>query len=677
MSKIQTTVTLFIFLFSFTISNIEQKVDSLLSVMTLDEKIGQMTQVEMRFIEPTDIKDLFIGSLLSGGGGVPSLSTISKEMDIELNNDPESWIKMYNEYQNYALETRLGIPLIYGIDAVHGHNNVYGTTIFPHNIGLGCSMDPDLIEKVSYVTSVEVAATGLNWTFSPCLAIPMDERWGRHYEGFSESSKLVTELGYSSIIGYQKSIADNKPRIAACAKHFIGDGGTIWGTGRDNKIDRGNTLISDQILNDILLPPYQEALKADVKTVMASYNSINKEKCHGSSFLFNDLLKEKLDFQGFVISDWRGIDELEGDYKQDIITSINAGIDMVMVPGDQIWGGEPYRNFISLLKESVLDESISMNRIDDAVRRILKVKFEIDLFKYPKADNSLIDKVGSKEHRLIAREAVRKSLVLLKNEGDILPLNKSYKEIHIAGVGADDIGIQCGGWTIEWQGREGNITEGTTIFNGIAEHIFEHNKNTKLTFSNDGSGAEGADLVIVVLSEKPYAEWFGDDDKLQLSNLEKETFNNVKKAKIPIITILLSGRPLIINDELNESDAFIAAWLPGSEAGSGIADILFGDFFPTGKLSFTWPKNIEQVPINMNDKKDPLFPFGYGLDYKLILKKITTDELTYKKEAIILYNNMSAIIEEGEKIANGKVIKINNDNIVFQVNNKMETIYIQ
>ncbi len=677
MKSIQKTAILFIFIIKFAIPNIDQKVDSLLSIMTLDEKIGQMTQVEIRFIEPKDIQDLFIGSLLSGGGGIPSLSTISKEMDMELNNDPNSWIEMYNGYQNYALKTRLGIPLIYGIDAVHGHNNVYGTTIFPHNIGLGCSMDPDLIEKVSYVTSIEVAATGLNWTFSPCLAIPMDERWGRHYEGFSESSELVTELGYSSIIGYQKSIADNKPQIAACAKHFIGDGGTIWGTGRDGKIDRGNTLISDEILNDILLPPYQKALEADVKTVMASYNSINGEKCHGSSFLFNDLLKQRLNFQGFVISDWRGIDELEGDYKQDIITSVNAGIDMVMVPGDQIWGGQPYRDFISLLKESVLEGSISMDRIDDAVRRILKVKFEIGLFEYPKADNSLIHKVGSKEHRLIAREAVRKSLVLLKNENDILPLNKSYKEIHIAGLGADNIGIQCGGWTIEWQGKEGNITQGTTIFNGIAKHIFDNNKDTKVTFSSDGTGAKNADLVIVVLSEKPYAEWHGDDDKLQLSNIEKELFNNVKAAGVPIISILLSGRPIIINDQLNKSDAFIAAWLPGTEAGDGIADILFGDFHPTGKLSFTWPKDITQVPINIEDKKNSLFPFGYGLSYKLTLKKITTDELTYKKEAIISYNNMNAIIEEGEKIANGTIIKINNDHIVFEKDNKVETIYIQ
>ena len=672
--KIMTSIT---FILGFAISNMTEKVDSLLSVMTLDEKIGQMTQVEMRFIEPQDIKDLFIGSLLSGGGGIPSLSTISKEMETDLGNDPKSWIKMYNSYQDYALETRLGIPLIYGIDAVHGHNNVYGTTIFPHNIGLGCSMDPELIERVSYVTSIEVAATGLNWTFSPCLAIPMDERWGRHYEGFSESSKLVTELGYSSIIGYQKSIADNKPRIAACAKHFIGDGGTIWGTGRDDKIDRGDTPISDQILNDILLPPYQEALKADVKTVMASYNSINGEKCHGSDFLFNELLKDKLNFQGFVISDWRGIDELEGDYKQDIITSINAGIDMVMVPGDQIWGGEPYKRFISLLKESVLEGSISMERIDDAVRRILKVKFEIDLFKYPKADNSLTDKVGSEEHRLIARESVRKSLVLLKNENNILPLNKSYNEIHIAGVGADDIGIQCGGWTIEWQGKEGNITPGTTIFNGIAKHIFETDKNTKITYSSDGSGAEGADLVIVVLSEKPYAEWHGDDNVLQLSNSEKEMFQNAKKAGIPTISILLSGRPLIINNELENSDAFIAAWLPGTEAGSGIADILFGKFSPTGKLSFTWPKNIKQVPINKGDGQKPLFPFNYGLEYKLLLKNITTDELTYKKEAIILYNNMSAIVEVGEEIANGTVIKISNDYIVFEKDNIKETIFIQ
>ena len=594
------------------LSNVINKVDSLVSIMTLDEKIGQMTQVEMRFIKPEDVKDLFIGSILSGGGGVPQLSTMKGEKVIA--NEASSWINMYNGYQDYALDTRLGIPIIYGIDAVHGHNNVHGATIFPHNIGLGCSMDSDLIERVSYATSIEVAATGLNWTFSPCIAIPEDERWGRHYEGFSESSQLVAELGFSAVQGYQKFIKEDKPVVAACAKHFIGDGSTIWGTGRDDKIDRGNTFIDESILNNFLLPPYEEAIKADVKTIMASYNSINGEKCHGSSFLFNDLLKGKLNFQGFVISDWRGIDELEGDYKQDIITSINAGIDMVMVPGDTIWGGQPYQKFIKLLKESVQEKSISMNRIDDAVRRILKVKFEIGLFDHPKADFSLTDKIGSKEHRSIAREAVRKSLVLLKNKSNILPLKKSYDRIHVAGKGADDIGIQCGGWSIEWQGKEGNITPGTTIFQGILEHIYKNNKNTELTYSSDGTGANGADIAILVLHEKPYAEWFGDDDILQLSEENKATLFNLKKENIPIVTILISGRPLIINDELNQSDAFIAAWLPGTEGG-GVADILFGDYPPTGKLSYTWPENIDQVPININDFRKPLFPFGYGLTY--------------------------------------------------------------
>jgi len=610
MKKIQLLAILFCVIFS----NIDHKVDSILSIMTLDEKVGQMTQVEMRFIEPSDIKDLHIGSLLSGGGGVPNLSTISKDMDIELDNSPKSWLSMYNAYQDYALNSRLGIPLIYGIDAVHGHNNVYGATIFPHNIGLGCSMDSDLVERVSYATSVEVAATGINWTFSPCIAIPLDERWGRHYEGFSESSELVAELGYSSIKGYQKFIDNNKPTVAACAKHFLGDGGTVWGTGRDEKIDRGNTLVNDDVLNNFLLPPYERAIEADVKTIMASYNSINGDKCHGSSFLFNDLLKDKMNFKGFVVSDWRGIDELEGDYKQDIITSINAGIDMVMVPGDVIWGGQSYLDFIKLLKESVEEGSISMNRINDAVSRILKVKFELQLFDYPKANNSLIDMVGSQEHRLLGREAVRKSLVMLKNDNSILPLSNSYNHIHVAGKGADDIGIQCGGWSIEWQGREGTITKGTTIFQGITQHIFNQDKNIQVSYSSDGTGAEKADIAILVLSEKPYAEWHGDDNKLQLSEENKVVLENLKKANIPVVTILISGRPLIINDELDDSDAFIAAWLPGTE-GAGIADILFGKYSPTGKLSYSWPKSIEQVPVNIGDGQKPLFPYGYGLTY--------------------------------------------------------------
>lgn len=665
------------FIFSLIIPSIDHKVDSLVAIMTLEEKIGQMTQVEMRFIEPQDIKDLHIGSLLSGGGGTPNLSTISKKMDNPLENNPESWVKMYNAYQDYALDTRLGIPLIYGIDAVHGHNNVFGATIFPHNIGLGCTFDTSLVEKVSYATSVEVLATGLNWTFSPCIAIPLDERWGRHYEGYSESSELVAKLGYSSIVGYQKAISNDKPRIAACAKHFIGDGGTIWGTGRDDKIDRGNTPISEQILNDFLLPPYEKAVKAGVKTIMASYNSVNDQKCHGSSYLFNDLLKDRLGFEGFVISDWRGIDELQGNYKSDIITSINAGIDMVMVPGDQVWGGEPYTKFINLLKESVTEGSISMVRIDDAVKRILKVKFEIDLFKYPKSDNSLINKIGSKEHRLIAREAVRKSIVMLKNKNNILPLKKSYGHIHIAGSGANDIGIQCGGWTIEWQGKEGEITKGTTIFDGIAKNIFNREPNTKLTYSNDGSGAENADIAILVLSEKPYAEWHGDDPVLQLSKKELKTFKNIKKLNIPIITILISGRPLMTNKQINESDAFLAAWLPGSEGGDGIADILFGDYSPTGKLAFSWPKDISQVPINNNDKVDPLFPFGFGLTYKIELKNITSDELTNKREAVIFFENMIAVVEENERVAGGKVLEIKDDYIIFEKDNKTEHIHLQ
>ena len=665
------------FIFCLIIPNIDHKVDSLVAIMTLEEKIGQMTQVEMRFIEPQDIKDLHIGSLLSGGGGTPNLSTISKKMDNPLENNPESWVKMYNAYQDYALDTRLGIPLIYGIDAVHGHNNVYGATIFPHNIGLGCTFDTNLVEKVSYATSVEVLATGLNWTFSPCIAIPLDERWGRHYEGYSESSELVAKLGYSSIVGYQKAISNDKPRIAACAKHFIGDGGTIWGTGRDDKIDRGNTPISEQILNDFLLPPYEKAVKAGVKTIMASYNSINDQKCHGSSYLFNDLLKDRLGFEGFVISDWRGIDELQGNYKSDIITSINAGIDMVMVPGDQVWGGEPYTKFINLLQESVTEGSIPMGRIDDAVKRILKVKFEIDLFKYPKSDNKLINKIGSKEHRLIAREAVRKSIVMLKNKNNILPLKKSYGHIHIAGSGANDIGIQCGGWTIEWQGKEGAITKGTTIFDGIAKNIFDREPNTKLTYSNDGSGAENADIAILVLSEKPYAEWHGDDPVLQLSKKELKTFKNIKKLNIPIITILISGRPLMTNKQIDESDAFLAAWLPGSEGGDGIADILFGDYSPTGKLAFSWPKDISQVPINNNDKVDPLFPFGFGLTYKIELKNITSDELTNKREAVIFFENMIAVVEENERVAGGKVLEIKDDYIIFKKDNKTEHIHLQ
>ena len=580
-------------------AQIESKIDSIIALMTVEEKIGQMTQIDQQFLDTIqDIADYGIGSLLSGGGSHPDT------------NHFEAWTDLYDEYQRVALSSRLGIPLIYGIDAVHGHNNVHGATIFPHNVGLGCANDYEVCRKVSEATAVEVAATGINWNFSPCIAIAEDERWGRHYEGYSEDVEIVTNMGVASIEGYQtKTLGSSNISVVACAKHFIGDGATEWGTGMDNqpdKIDRGNALISDSLIRAKYLPPYIAAIEAGVGTVMASFNSINGLKCHANGYLFNDLLKGELGFDGFVISDWQGIDEIPGDYKSDIINSVNAGVDMIMVPGAVIWGGEHYKTFISLFKESFDEGLITEERIDDAVRRILRIKFRSGLMENPMADRSLLEKAGSEEHRAIAREAVQKSQVLLKND-NMLPLAKD-KNYLVCGSGADDIGKQCGGWTIEWQGALGDITEGTTIWERISEQA-------SATLSADGKTDGSFDAAVVVIGENPYTEMEGDSDTLYLSKEDKQTIANVEALNIPYTVVLITGRPLIVTEEIEAADAFMVAWLPGTE-GDGVSDVLFGDVAPSGKLSFSWPKDMDNVPVNFGDEDyDPLFKLGYGLTY--------------------------------------------------------------
>lgn len=584
------------------------RVRDLLSYMTLEEKIGQMTQVDRQFLESdsvtpaasvNDIGTYYLGSLLSGGGSTPS------------KNFPKAWAEMYDGFQKIALSTRLGIPMIYGIDAVHGHNNVVGATIFPHQIGLGCTNNPQLVEDVNRATAVEIAATGIDWDFAPCLAVPRDERWGRTYEGFGETPDIVKKMAGAAVKGLQSDQLGNPTSILACAKHFIGDGGTVWGTGMNKKIDRGDTRVTEQELREIHLPGYLHALEAGVGTVMASFNQVNGDHCHGNKYLLTDLLKKELGFEGFVVSDWEGIDQIEGDYKFDIITSINAGIDMVMVPGAAKWGGQKYTDFINLCIEAVNEGSINESRINDAVARILKIKFEMGLFEKPYSDKSLLSKVGSKEHRKIAREAVRQSLVVLKNDG-VLPLSKDLGHIHVAGKNADDLGNQCGGWTITWQGESGPLTKGTTIYEAIQIAVSSF---TNVTFSKDGSGAKGADVGIVVVGETPYAEMEGDQESLALDKKDLATIDRIRKAGVPVVVIIVSGRPLMIADELDKWSGVIAAWLPGSE-GKGITDVIFGDYNPTGRLSVTWPRNMAQIPINFGDTDyDPLFEYGFGLSY--------------------------------------------------------------
>ena len=561
--------------------------------MTLDEKVGQMTQIDQRFLDTiTDLSTYSIGSLLSGGGSHPKV------------NEPQAWLDMYNGYQSETLKSRLQIPLIYGIDAVHGHNNVYGATIFPQNIGLGATNNPELIFKISEATSIEVAATGIDWTFSPCLSSPEDYRWGRTYEGFSSDPSLVEILGEASVKGYQSAQTNSGKKVVACAKHFIGDGNTEFGTGMNGLVDRGNTILTVDELKEKLLPKYQAAIDADVQTIMASYNSWNGVKCHGSKELLTDILKIEMGFDGFVISDWQGIDEIPGDYKSDIITSINAGIDMVMVSGQ----GQPYKKFMRLLKESVEEGSIPLARIDDAVKRILKVKIRNGLFDNPLVENDALKVIGSDAHRDIARQAVRESVVVLKND-DIIPISKDSKSIVVAGRGADNLGMQCGGWTINWQGGQGDITIGTTILDGIKKSV---SAETNVIYSEDGQDLNDVDgeLAVVVIGEDPYTEFFGDKDNLDLLNDDINTINNLKNKGYKVMVLLISGRPMNIAGHIDYWDGFAAIWLPGSE-GDGVSDILFGDFQSTGKLSYPWPIKAEHG-ANADDK-DLLFNFGYGL----------------------------------------------------------------
>ena len=577
------------------------EIDALVASMTLDEKVGQMTQAERGTASPTDVQNYNLGSILSGGGSHPSSNTAA------------GWADMHDDYQNAAMNTRLGIPILYGVDAVHGHSNVVGATIFPHNIGLGATRDPNLIEEIGRITAKEVRATGLEWTFAPCVSVVRDERWGRTYEGFGEHPELATMFSGRFVKGLQGTGTMNGERIVACAKHFAGDGGTLGGD------DQGNTICTEQELRDIHMPGYLEAIANNVATIMPSYSSWNGVKMHEHGYLLTDVLKTELGFQGFLISDWHAVDQLSGSsFYEDVVLAVNAGIDMGMQPNN-------WRDWISNLKIAAGNGDIPMSRIDDAVRRILEIKNAAGLLDGVTAniyaDRTLVNGgvLGAQAHRDVAREAVRKSLVLLKNDG-ILPLSKGAN-VFVAGKNANDIGNQCGGWTISWQGGSGNITPGTTILEGIQNEVAAGGGS--VTFSENGSGSAGHDVAIVVIGETPYAEGNGDDTDLALDNTDINCLNNVANAGIPTVVVLVSGRPMITTTEISNSNAFVAAWLPGTE-GDGVAEVLFGDYDFTGTLPHTWPRNIGQVPINFGDATyDPLFAYGFGLDHGTILPSVT------------------------------------------------------
>jgi beta-glucosidase len=539
---------------------------------------------------------LGLGSVLSGGGSAPP------------ENNALGWAKMVNEFRQRSLDSYTHIPMQYGVDAVHGHNNVKGAVLFPHNVGLGATRDPDLVERIGRATARAVAGTNVDWTFAPVIAVSRDERWGRAYETFGEHPELPELLGPALIRGLQGDVLGREPNsVLACAKHFIADGNTVGGK------DRGDAAMTLEQMRAMLVPAYQKAIEAGVGSVMVSFSSVAGVKMHCHGPLLNDLLKGELGFDGLVISDWEAVELLPGDYATQLASSINAGLDMVMHP-------KSYRQFLDTM-QTLVPAHIPEARIDDAVTRILTVKCELGMFRPDKfatdrsgqlAIEGPIESIGSNEHRELAREAVRKSLVLLQNQNGRLPLSKNLNRILVAGRNANDIGNQSGGWSIEWQGQSGPITQGTTLFQAIAQLSGSPN----VYYAEDAAGIEGADVGIVVLGERPYAEANGDDQDLALDPKEVAAAQRVKNAGVPLVVVLVTGRPLMLDPILPIADAIVVAWLPGTE-GHGVADVLFGDHDFSGKLPVSWPRSIAQVPINVGDANyDPLFPYGFGLSMK-------------------------------------------------------------
>jgi beta-glucosidase len=590
---------------------VEARVEDLLARMTLDEKIGQMTQVENNSIQPEAVATYLIGSVLSGGGGISDTNRITE------------WADLAHSYEEQALQTRLAIPLIFGVDSVHGFSHVNGATIFPHNIGLGATHDPNLVRQIGFATAEEMRAAGIPWNFAPVVAVPQDVRWGRTYEGFSEDTALVTELSSAYIQGYQSLPDGFSPTpgqtlyAGATAKHFIGDGATIWGSSTQNidgvryRLDQGNVQAPEETLRALYFPPYQAAVQDGVMSVMASFSSWRGVKMHAQKYLITDVLKGELGFQGFVVSDWGGIEQVNEDYYTAVVTSINAGVDMDMVPYD-------YITFITLMKQAVDKGDVTQERIDDAVRRILRAKFELGLFENPYGDRSLLATVGSPEHRALARQAVRESLVLLKNANDALPIDKNVSTILVAGRGANNTGFQAGGWTLDWQGVSSNILQGSTILDGVRASV---GPNTQVMYDINGKYPDlngVAPVGIVVTAEDPYAEGEGDRADLSLYPADVQVIERLRPLVQKLIVVILSGRPMVITDQYQEVDAWVAAWLPGSE-GNGVTDVLFGDYPFVGTLPYSWPRSNEQLPINENNDSGltgcnaPLFPVGYGL----------------------------------------------------------------
>lgn len=565
------------------------RVEDLLGRMTLDDKIGQMTQAERAVVTPADLTTYRLGSVLSGGGSAPSPNTTA------------GWADLYDRLQHGALATPLQIPMLYGIDAVHGNNNALGATIYPHNIGLGATRDPQLAQDVARAVAEEVSATGVDWTFAPCLCVVRDDRWGRTYESFGEDPAIASSMA-TTVTGFQGERLGGPTSVLATAKHFIGDGGTVGGD------DQGDARITEAELRAVHLPPFEAAIDRGVGSVMVSYSSWNGVKMHGNRYLLTDVLKGELGFDGFVVSDWAAIDQLDGARgftAQEVAASVNAGIDMVMVPND-------YRTFLTYLRQGVQSGAIPTARIDDAVRRILTKKVELGLFERPLADRSTASTVGSAAHRALARTAVQKSQVVLKNTG-LLPLAATGGKVCVAGKNAHDLGNQSGGWTLSWQGASGATVPGTTILQGVQE-VLAGGRTT--THARDASNVDASCAVAVaVVGETPYAEGEGDrPGGLSLDAADTAVLERIRATGVPTVVVLVSGRPLDVSGFLPWVQALDVAWLPGSE-GAGVADVLFGKVAPTGTLPVSWPASATQQPVNAGDGRSPLFPLGAGLTW--------------------------------------------------------------
>jgi len=603
---------------------LEVRVAALVAELSLEEKVGQIIQPEIKFITPEQVEEFHIGSVLNGGGTSPNNDKFAPVTE---------WVKLADAYYSASVASNgAGIPLIWGSDAVHGHNNVVGATLFPHNIGLGAARDPALIKKIGAATAAEVAVTGIDWTFAPTVAVVRDDRWGRTYESYSEDPSIVREYAKAMVEGVQGVDAQrfSGRHVVATAKHFLGDGGTTRG------IDRGDTAVSEQELKDIHAAGFIAALESGVQTVMASFNSWNDVKMHGNPYLLTQVLKETMGFDGFVVGDWNGHRQVPGCTVTSCAAAINAGLDMFMVPSD--W---------QLLYENTLAQArsgeLSLARLDDAVTRIVRVKVRAGLMDKglvsdrPFAARSNV--MGGDEHRALAREAVRKSLVLLKNDNALLPLSPK-QSILVAGSGADNIGKQSGGWTLSWQGTgntDSDFPGATSIYDALKASVSAAGGTA--TLSEAGTYETKPDVAVVVIGEEPYAEWHGDISSIEYQYGVKDDLKILQRLKaegIPVVTVFLSGRPLWVNKEINASDAFVAAWLPGSE-GAGVADVLLRDANDQvahdfiGKLSFSWPEFSYQTLLNLGDEDyAPLFSLGYGLSYQTPL--VALGELNEKSE---------------------------------------------